>query len=127
MTEQPTHDGYDDFLDAVAAGEPYYLEDTHGEGWLPPRTVGPETGDQLERQPLPTSGTIKTKTTTHVAGPDFVDDTPYVVAIASFGPVDIPGQVRDCAPEEVESGMSVSMAVEQTNTTGNRIVVFTPE
>ncbi len=125
MTETPVHDGYDDFLDAVEAGEPYYLEGPDGNGWLPPRAVNPETGaDDLERQPLPETGTIDTATTTHVGTPSFVEDTPYTVAVASFGPVRLTGQVRNCDPGEVDHGMTVALAVTQTETTGDRLLVF---
>jgi len=49
--------GYDDFLDAVEAGEPYYLESPSGNGWLPPLSVDPETGArELTEQPLPDTG-----------------------------------------------------------------------
>ena len=34
--------GYDDFLDAVEDGEPYYLAGSDGNGWLPPRIRDPE-------------------------------------------------------------------------------------
>lgn len=127
MTETAVHDGYDDFLDAVEAGEPYYLEGPDGNGWLPPRAVNPETGDDdLEPQPLPETGTIETTTTTHVGTPSFADDTPYVVAVVAFGPVRVTGQVRDRDPGAVDHGMTVSLAVDRTETTGERILVFEP-
>ena len=119
--------GYDDFLDAVEAGEAYYLESPSGNGWLPPRECDPETGeDELVERELPEAGEILTHTTTFVAGPDFVDDTPYVVAIASFGPVRITGQMRDVDPEDVEIGQEVTLGVGRSDTTDDRFVVFYP-
>lgn len=120
-------DGYDDFLDAAEAGEPYYLESPAGEGWLPPRVCDPVTGQtELVEKELPETGEVLTHTTTFVAGPDFADDAPYVVAIASFGPVNVTGQLRGVDPDDVEIGLPVELGVERTETTGDRVVVFTP-
>ena len=120
--------GFDDFLDAVEAGDPYYLEGPDGDGWLPPRRIDPATGrEELTEQPLPETGTIVTHTLTHVAPPKFVDDAPFVVAIADFGPVRITGQVRDVDPEAVEVGQSVALGVVRSETSDERLVAFTPE
>ena len=120
-------DGYDDFIDAVEDGEPFYLESPSGNGWLPPRACDPETGEQeLVEKELPETGEILTHTTTYVSGPDFADDAPYVVAIASFGPVNITGQMRDIDPESVEIGQEVEIGVERTQTLDERVLVFYP-
>jgi len=120
-------DGYDDFLDAVEESEPYYLESPSGDGWLPPRVCDPKTGERkLVEKELPATGEVVTHTTTHVAGPDFADDAPYVVAIVSFGPVSVTGQVREVDPDDVEIGQEVEIGVEQTETTGDRVIVFYP-
>lgn len=120
-------DGYDDFLDAVEAGEPYYLESPSGEGWLPPRVCDPVTGErELVAKVLPETGELLTQTATFVAGPDFADDAPYVVAIASFGPVNVTGQMRGVDPDAVEIGQKVTLGVEQSETTDDRVVVFYP-
>lgn len=120
-------DGYDDFLDAVEEGEPYYLESPSGNGWLPPRTVDPETGErELVETDLPETGEVLTHTTTYVSGPDFADDAPYVVAIVSFGPVNVAGQMRGVEPENVEIGQEVTLDLERTATTDDRILVFYP-
>lgn len=119
--------GFDDFLDAVEAGEPYYLESPSGDGWLPPRTVDPNTGQrELTEQSLPETGEILTHTTTYVAGPSFADDAPYVVAIVDFGPVNITGQVRDVEPDDVDIGLEVEIGVERTKTQEDRVIVFYP-
>jgi uncharacterized OB-fold protein len=117
--------GYDDFLDAVEAGEPYYLESPSGNGWLPPREVDPETGERgLEEEPLPTTGEVLTSTVTNVAGPSFADDAPYVVAVAQFGPVRITGQLQGV--EELDVGDDVELSVGENETEGERVLRFEP-
>lgn len=121
------NEGFDDFLDAVEEGEPYYLKGPEGDGWLPPRRVDPATGSQeLTEEPLPDTGEVLTFTQTHVAGPDFADDAPYVVAIVEFGPVRISGQMRNVDPSDVEIGQEVSIGVDHTETEEERLVVFEP-
>jgi uncharacterized OB-fold protein len=121
------NEGFDEFLDAVGEGDPYYLEGPDGDGWLPPRRVDPATGStELTEQPLPETGDIVTLTQTHVAGPDFADDAPYVVAIVDFGPVRITGQMRGVDPDDVEIGQTVSIGVDRTETQDDRLVVFEP-
>ncbi len=120
-------EGFDDFLTAVEEGEPYYLEGPDGDGWLPPRRTDPATGSQeLTSEPLPETGELVTFTQTHVAPPSFVDDAPFVVAVADFGPVKITGQLRDIDPDTVEIGQEVGLGVEHTETTDERLVVFRP-
>ncbi len=112
--------GYDDFLDAVEAGEPYYLEGPDG-AWLPPRTVDPATGvDEFAREPLPEPGELLTSTVTHVGPPAFAEDVPYTVGIAAFGPVRVTAQVRD----GLEIGDAVSLGVTETETSGQRVPIF---
>lgn len=124
MTDEIRHAGYTDFIEALAAGEPYYLESPSGNGWLPPRRMDPETGERdFEKVPLPDTGEILTTTTTHVAGPSFADDVPYVVAIADFGPVRLTGQLHGNDSDDVEIGDVVTVGV-GTNENGERLVVF---
>jgi len=119
--------GYDDFLDAVAEGEPYYLESQSGEAHLPPMARDPATGETgLTEKPLPKSGEILTYTTTNVAAPEFVDDAPYVVAVAAFGPVRLTGQLRDVEPADVEIGQSVELGLDRSATSDERVLVFVP-
>ena len=127
MSDESRHAGYDDFLDAVESGEPYYLESPSGNGWLPPRQFDPETGErELVEKDLPETGEILTSTITNVSGPSFADDTPYVVAIAQFGPVRITGQVRGVDHEDVEIGQDVEISVGRNETEDKRLVVFEP-
>jgi len=119
--------GYDDFLDAVEAGDPYYLESASGNGWLPPREFDPQTGERdLERKDLPETGEILTCTITNVSGPSFADDTPYVVAVADFGPVNVTGQVRGMNHDDVEIGQAVTLSVGRNETADERVIVFEP-
>jgi len=127
MSDDARTAGYDDFLDAAEAGEPYYLEGSDGAGWLPPRTVDPVTGDpDLTERALPQPGTVLTYTRVEVAGPRFAEDTPYVVAIARFGPVDVTGQLRGIDPDDVAVGDRVELGVGRTVTRDDRVIVFEP-
>jgi len=130
MSDDPTgarDAGYDDFLDAVAAGEAYSLACPNGHGSLPPRTVCPDCGAaELVEEPLPETGEVATFTVTHVATPEFADDAPYVTAIARFGPVRVTGQLRGVDPDAVERGLTVELAVGEAETTGRRLLAFRP-
>ncbi|MFB6103842.1 MAG: Zn-ribbon domain-containing OB-fold protein [Halobacteriaceae archaeon] len=128
MTEDTARDaGYDDFLDAVAADAGYYLACPNDHGWLPPRRVCPTCGatDFTERS-LPDTGTVTAASTVHVAAPQFVDDVPYAVALAEFGPVELTGQVRGMDPDAVDPGLSVTAVVVESETTGDRLLGFEP-
>jgi uncharacterized OB-fold protein len=123
---------YDEWLDAIAAGEGFYLESPAGVGSLPPRRVCPETGStDLTREPLPETGTIETYSVVHVATPGFTDDTPYVSAIADFGSVRITGVVRGVDPDAIDDDTDlidteVRLTVETRETTDDRLVVLSP-
>jgi len=127
MTETPRNGEYDEWLDAIEAGDGYYVECEAGHGWLPPRRVCPDCGSrELHDEPLPDSGDVVTHTTITVATPQFEDDAPYVTAIADFGPVSITGLVRGVDPEDVSMGDVVGIEVGERETTGDRAVVFRP-
>lgn len=118
-------EGFDDFLDAIAAGDPYYLECANGHGSLPPRRACPECGDRsLRTEPLPEPGEIVTYTVTHVSLPAFADDTPYATAIADFGPVRLTGVVYGVEPDGVETGQAVEAAVGESAANGERFVAL---
>lgn len=125
MSEPVGNAGFDDWLDAVEEGEPYYLECDDGHGSLPPRRVCPECGSTaLSEESLPEAGELETFTVTHVPTPSFEDDAPYATAIASFGPVRLTGQVAGIDPEEIEAGLSVTPDVDVSETTGDRVLRF---
>jgi uncharacterized OB-fold protein len=118
--------GFDDFLDALADGDGYYLECAEGHGSLPPRSVCPHCGSRdLTETDLPETGTVDSHSTVHVPTPSFADDAPYVVAVVDFGNVRLTGQVR-ADPDDVDVGTEVSAGVGETATTGERLVTFEP-
>lgn len=118
--------GYDEWADALS-GDAYYLECANEHGSLPPRRVCPECGnDDLSEAALPIKGRVVTYSEIHVAPPEFADRTPYVTAVAEFGPVRLTGVVREIETEELEIGTPVTADVTQNRTTGERLVVFRP-
>lgn len=126
MTEYPD-EGYDEWIDALASGEGYYLECPEGHGSLPPRRICPECGAAgLSQRPLADSGEVETFSVTHVPAPRFADDAPYAIAIASFGDVRLTGQLKDVPLENVEVGTVVTVDVEESETSGEPVVVFRP-
>ena len=119
--------GYDEFLDAAAAGEPYYLACDRGHGSLPPRRVCPHCGsDDLAATPLEAPGTVETYTVVHVPTPQLADDAPYVTAIARFGPVRVTGFLRGVDLDEAAVGLEVTLDVGTTRTKGDRGLVLRP-
>jgi len=127
MSDDVRDAGYDDLLDAIADGEGYYLACPNGHGSLPPRTVCPTCGDpDLAEEPLAPAGQLETWTLTTVATPDFEGDAPYVLGVASFGPVRLTGQVRGVDPDDVETGLTVEAGVEGRETTDDPLLVFRP-
>ena len=130
MTDHTTADQpatYDEWLDAIAAGEAFYLASPEGHGSLPPRRVCPHSGaTELTQKPLADTGTIETYTVVHVAAETFSEDTPYVTAVADFGPVELTGVVRGVDPDVVAAGDEVTVTVETRETTDDRLVIFRP-
>ena len=123
--------GYDEWLDALENGEGYALVCPAGRGSLPPRRICPECGSTtLTREPLPAVGTVETATVVHVPPPRFVDDAPYITAIASFGPVRLTGVLGgipvDSDDRSAPVGTSVEAGVETRSTDGGRVVTFRP-
>lgn len=72
--------------------------------------------------PLPDTGDIATYTVVAVPAPRFSDDSPYVTAIAEFGPVMLTGQLRDVDPDTVDTGQTVRLGVGSAD--GERFVAF---
>jgi hypothetical protein len=125
MSDDDARDaGFDDFLDAVEEGDPYYLESPSGNGWLPPRQFDPETGErELTEKELPETGEVLTTTVTNVAGPSFAEDTPYVVAVAQFGPVRITGQIPGSDAPDIGDHVTIAVGESQQ---GERVIRFQP-
>ncbi|ELY47988.1 MULTISPECIES: Zn-ribbon domain-containing OB-fold protein [Natronorubrum] len=119
--------GFDDWLDAAEEGAAYYLESPEGHGSLPPRRVCPDCGStDLEKVPLPETGVVETFTITHVPTPAFEDDAPYATAIADFGPVSLTGQLVGIDLEAIETGLEVELEITVSETTGERVIGFSP-
>ncbi|WP_435152843.1 Zn-ribbon domain-containing OB-fold protein [Haladaptatus sp. DFWS20] len=113
--------GYDEWLDAIAEGEAYFLECANGHGSLPPRRICPECGEtDLEATVLPEIGTVETYTVVHVPAPSFAEDAPYTTAVVDFGQVRLTG----VADDDVEVGTEVSVKISESETTGDRLLRF---
>jgi uncharacterized OB-fold protein len=120
-------EGYDEWLDAVDAGEAFYLACSDGHGSLPPRRTCPHCGAfELHEESLPETGEVATYTVVHVGAPDFADETPYVTAIAEFGNVRLTGILRNVAPADLDVGMTVEPKVGVTESTGQRRLELHP-
>jgi uncharacterized OB-fold protein len=127
-TEDVRDAGYDDLVDAIADGEGYYLNCENGHGSLPPRHICPDCGSQdLSEQPLPETGEIETFTVIHATTPGFIDDAPYVTAVVNFESVRLTGQVHGLDHDSVETGTTVTPDIAETETTGDRVIVFHPQ
>ena len=121
--ERARDGAYDDLLDAIEDGEPYYLECENGHGWLPPRRICPECASRdLTEESLPDSGEVVSFTEITVAAPKFADDAPYTTTLANFGPVQVTGMMDE--PPEV--GDVVGIGVGERVTTGDRVIAFEP-
>jgi hypothetical protein len=127
MSYEADDEGFTEWRDALGTDERFYLECANGHGSLPPRRVCPHCGSRdLTEEPLPETGSVETFTVVHIAPPQFVDDVPYVTAIASFGAVQVSGVLRGVDPADVETGLAVTPTVEATETRGDPLVVFRP-
>jgi hypothetical protein len=126
MTTTQAHGGgFDDWLDAIEAGDPFYLESPEGDTVLPPRRVAPATGSRdLTRRRLPDGGVVTAHTVVHVGAPRYQSEVPYVTAVATFGPVRVTGLVRGVEPGDVETGMPVGLSVVEVG--GERTVALEP-
>lgn len=120
--------GYDDWLDALAETDGYYLVCPERHGSLPPRRVCPDCGStELSEEPLPDVGAVETFTAVHVPPPRFADEAPYVTAIADFGPVRLTGVLRGVDPNDgIPIGLEVTPGVERRATDDERIVTLRP-
>ena len=121
------NDGYDDFLESIADGDPRYLECPNSHGSLPPRRVCPACGSRdLSETPLTECGVVESHTRIEVPPPRFAEDAPYTTAVVDFGPVSVTGQLRGLEYDAVEPGTPVGIDVDTAVTTGDRVIVFRP-
>ncbi|WP_136718302.1 Zn-ribbon domain-containing OB-fold protein [Halorientalis salina] len=111
------------FLDAIEAGNPFYLTCPNDHGSLPPKRICPECTEQtLSKESLPETGEIVTYTNVAVPAPRFRDDSPYVTAIADFGPITLTGQLQGVDSDDVQIGQTVQLTVGSAD--GERFVAF---
>ena len=78
---------------------------------FPPRLICPACGSrELEKTTINTSGKIEAYTVIRVAPAQFVDETPYPMAVVNLGDgVKVLCQVADCDIEEVKIGLPVRL------------------
>lgn len=127
MSEDHRDAGYDDWFDALEDGEPYALRCPLDHHSLPPRGSCPDCGSaELEPESIPETGTVRTYSLTRVPTPAFAEDAPYVIAIADFEMVSVTGQLRGIEPDEVRTGLPVTIEGERSETDRRRLVVFRP-
>jgi len=91
---------YDDFLDALSAGNEFYLACSNGHPSFPPCQVCSECGDpDITTRSLTKRGTVTAHTVVHVPPPRFSGQAPYVVAIADFDGVELTGHLASAASD----------------------------
>jgi uncharacterized OB-fold protein len=124
-----TDAGFDEWVSALGRGEGYYLACPDGHGSLPPRRACPHCGaTDLTEESLPEEGRVETYATVHVAGPSFAGQTPYVTAVAAFGPVRLTGVFGGLGGDAPEPavGATVRADAEENPNTGDAVVAFRP-
>ncbi|ELY58712.1 Zn-ribbon domain-containing OB-fold protein [Natronolimnohabitans innermongolicus] len=102
-----------EFAERIDDGDPFYLAcEECGAAALPPRSVCPDCGTQtLEERSLSGTATVAASTTIFSSIPEYADDTPYTIVIATFDEgVRLTGQLRDV--EEIDRGETVAVDVE---------------
>jgi uncharacterized OB-fold protein len=119
---------FDDFADAVAAGDPEYLDcEACGEATLPPRRACPACGaTDLTRRPLSTRGTVRSYTEISVTIPRFEGETPYTVVVADLDDgVSLTGQLRGADSDHLSIGDPVTLGAEARDD-GPPLLTFAP-
>ena len=115
-----------EFAEGIEEGSPVYrvCENCESVG-LPPREVCPECGTHtLEERALSETATATASTQIFSSIPEYADETPYTVVIATFDEgVRLTGQLREA--ESVERGEMVTIGAERRN--GDEwLLTFTP-
>ncbi|RQG87849.1 nucleic acid-binding protein [Natrarchaeobius halalkaliphilus] len=116
--------GLEEWLDAVALGDGYYHRCSSGHSTLPPGDRCPECGSGLERRPLPSRGELRSYTVSNVSTPEYDDQTPLGIGIATFGSVDVTARLPAVESGRLETGTTVRLSVEERRSDGSRIPVF---
>ncbi|AFZ71680.1 Zn-ribbon domain-containing OB-fold protein [Natronobacterium gregoryi] len=105
-----------DFAEGIDDGEPIYLAcEECGEVALPPRIVCPECGTQtFEERRLSETATVSATTTIFSSIPEYADETPYTVVVATFDEgVRLTGQLRGANGDEIDRGETVEVGAEE--------------
>ncbi|ARS90996.1 Zn-ribbon domain-containing OB-fold protein [Natrarchaeobaculum aegyptiacum] len=114
-----------DFAERIDDGDPTYLAcEECGQAALPPRTVCPECSSRtLEERSLSETATVTASTKIFSSIPEYADETPYIVVIATFDEgVRLTGQLRGA--EGIEPGETVTVGVEERE--DGWLVTFSP-
>lgn len=115
-----------DFAERIDDGDPVYLACEECEQVaLPPRVICPNCGTEtLEERSLSETATVTATTRISSSVPEFADETPYTVVIATFDEgVRLTGQLRDA--DEVDAGEPVTLGVERRDDE-QWLVTFSP-
>jgi hypothetical protein len=119
---------YEEFADAVAAGEGEYLAcESCGETALPPRELCPACGSaSLARRTFSDRGTVLSFTEISVTIPKFHGETPYTVLLVEMDEgIALSGQLREASAGDVAIGDEVEVGVE-TREGGPDVFTFRP-
>ena len=115
-----------EFAEGVEDGTPVYREcGDCGSVALPPREVCPECGTRtLEDHSLSETATVTASTRIFSTIPEYTDDAPYTVIVATFDQgVRLTGQLREA--ESVDRGETVAIGAER-RTEDEWLLTFTP-
>ena len=119
---------FDDFADAIAAGDPAYRScEACGHAFLPPSGICPECGSTaVTSEPLADRGTVRSFTEISVTIPKFHGETPYTVVLVELNAgIRLTGQLRGGAAEDLAIGDPVVLGVEDRED-GPALVTFRP-
>lgn len=115
-----------EWLDAIQAGEGFYLACEHGHATVPPRERCPRCGGTLEDRPLPQTGTVIARTVVHVPTPRFEGLAPYATAVVEAGPLRLTGLLVDADPASVDRGDLVEIGAGRPAADAPRCVTISP-
>lgn len=116
---------HEDFLDTFSVGNGFYLECSNGHSSFPPCQACPICDEfDISKELLSEIGTITAHTVVHVPPPRFIDEAPYIVAIADFDDGELTGHLTTDAVDTVENFAKGSVTVDGLVSTDERYVKF---
>lgn len=119
---------FEDFTDAIAAGDQEYLVCQECEApTLPPRELCPQCGSTaLTWAPLSDRGTVLSFTEISVTIPKFHGETPYTVVLTRFDEgLTLTGQLREATADDIAIGDDVVLGREEYDE-GTAVITFRP-